>query len=245
MIDELFAMSPAQVALANLVVCVASFLQASAGIGYAMIAVPLLLLIDLGYAPGPSLFAMLFLSLTMMLAGRADIDRQGLASLLPGLCLGTVAGALLLGALSPVWFGLVFGVVVLAALAISLFVAAPPRSRASYGAGGFAAGLMGTISGIHGPPLAVLYQRADPARARATIALIFVIASVLSLVSLNLEGLFGRAQMTMGLSLLPGLALGYLLALRSRAHISDALARALMLTVAGVSAIVLIGKSIF
>ena len=245
MIDQLFAASPVQLALANLVVCVAGFLQASAGIGYAMIAVPLLVLIDIAYAPGPSLFAMLFLSLTMALAGRADIDRQGLASLLPGLCLGTVAGALLLGALSPAWFRLVFGIIILTALAIGLFVKAPPRSPASYGAGGFTAGLMGTISGIHGPPLAVLYQRADPARARATIALIFVIASVLSLVSLHLEGLFGQPQVVMGLSLLPGLALGYLLARRGRAHISDALASALMLAVAGVSAIVLIAKSVF
>ena len=244
MIDQLIPAETGELLLANLIVCFAGFVQASAGIGFAMIAVPLLVLVDLGYAPGPSLFAMLFLSIAMAASGRRDIDRQGLSSLLPGLCVGTVAGALLLGALSPAWFGLVFGAIVLAAIILGQIVAAPPRSRTSYGAGGFAAGLMGTISGIHGPPLAVLYQRADPARARATIALIFVIASVLSLVSLSLEGIFGRAQLLTGLSLLPGLAVGYFLAQRSRAHISDALARGVMLTIAGASAVILIAKSL-
>ncbi len=244
MTDGLWPSAGAELVLANLVVCFAGFVQASAGIGYAMIAVPLLVLIDLGYAPGPSLFAMMFLSIAMAAAERRDIDRQGLAALLPGLCLGTVAGALLLGALDPAWFGPLFGGIVLAAIAIGQLAAAPPRSSASFGAGGFVAGLMGTMSGIHGPPLAVLYQRADHARARATIALIFVIASALSLVSLALEGLFGRAQLVAGLSLLPGLALGYLLAQRSRAHISDALARAMMLIIAGASAVILIAKSV-
>lgn len=244
MIESLFSAQAGELALANLIVCFAGFVQASAGIGYAMVAVPLLVLIDLGYAPGPSLFAMMFLSIAMAAAGRDDIDRRGLSALLPGLCVGTVAGALLLGALDPSLFGLVFGGIVLAAIAIGQLAAAPPSSRASYGAGGFVAGLMGTISGIHGPPLAVLYQRADHAKARATIALIFVIASALSLVSLFLEGLFGQPQLVIGLSLLPGLAIGYLLAQRSRAHISDALARGVMLTVAGASAVILIVKSV-
>lgn len=244
MIDSLLASETAELLLVNLIVCFAAFVQAAAGIGFAMIAVPLLVLIDLAYAPGPSLFAMLFLSVAMAAVDRNHIDRQGLSSLLPGLCLGTIAGALLLGALSPAWFGLVFGSIVLAAIAIGQLVAAPPRSRASYGAGGFVAGLMGTISGIHGPPLAVLYQRADHARARATIALIFVIASLLSLFSLYLEGIFRGPQLMTGLSLLPGLALGYLAAQRSRAHISDSFARNLMLVIAGASAVILIAKSV-
>ncbi len=244
MIQSLLAGETAELVLVNLIVCFAAFVQASAGIGFAMIAVPLLVLVDLAYAPGPSLFAMMFLSIAMAAVDRQHIDRRGLSSLLPGLCLGTVAGALLLGALSPAWFGLVFGSIVLAAIVIGLFVTAPPSSRASYGAGGFVAGLMGTISGIHGPPLAVLYQRADHAKARATIALIFVIASALSLISLYLEGIFRGPQLITGLSLLPGLALGYLLAQRSRAHISETLARNLMLAIAGASAVILIAKSV-
>ncbi|NIA68043.1 sulfite exporter TauE/SafE family protein [Pelagibius litoralis] len=245
MIGSLATMATVELLLANLVVCFAAFVQASAGIGFAMIAVPLLVLIDLTYAPGPSLFVMMFLSIAMAVEARRHIDRQGLATLLPGLCVGTVAGALLLGALPPTWFGLVFGGIVLLALIVGQLGLALAASPALYGAGGFAAGLMGTISGIHGPPLVVLYQRAAHATARATIALIFVIASILSLVSLYLEGIFREPQLLIGLSMLPGLILGYGLAHIGRQLISESLARAVMLIVAGASAIVLIAKSVW
>lgn len=232
------------VLLANLIVAAAGFVQASAGIGFAMIAVPLLVLIDPTYAPGPSLFVMLFLSLAMVAKARHQIDKDGLATLLPGLCVGTVAGALLLGALAPSAFGLTFGCIVLTAILLGQLGFAPRQSLAASGLGGFCAGLMGTVSGIHGPPLAVLYQRAAPARAHATIALIFVIGSVLSLASLYAENLFGTLEMLAGLSLIPGLIAGYAVATLCRGLISDALARNLMLVVAATSSVVLIAKSI-
>ncbi len=233
-----------EILLANLIVVVAGFVQASAGIGFAMIAVPLLVLIDPTYAPGPSLFVMLFLSLAMVAKARRHIDKNGLATLLPGLCVGTVAGALLLGALSPSSFGLAFGGIVLTAIVLGQFGFAPRQSRTASGVGGFCAGLMGTLSGIHGPPLAVLYQRAEPARAHATIALIFVIGSVLSLASLYAENLFGKLEFLLGLSLIPGLIAGYVLARLCRGLISDRMARNLMLVIAATSSVVLIAKSV-
>jgi uncharacterized membrane protein YfcA len=229
----------------NLIVCFAGLVQASVGIGFGMIAVPLLVLIDPIYAPGPALFVMLFLSVAMVAGGWKNIDRQGLSALLPGLAGGTVVGVLVVGGLSVSTFELVFGALVLLAVVVGQSGWAPPRRRAISGAGGFVAGLMGTISGMHGPPLAVLYQRAEPAAARATIALVFVIGSVLSLVSLNLGGLFAVREITAGLYLLPGLAAGFVLSRVGRAHISDGFARTVMSLVAAASALILIGRNIF
>jgi hypothetical protein len=230
--------------VANVIVSFAGFVQTTTGIGFAMIAVPMLVLIDLSYAPGPALFAMLFLSVAMVAGSWQDVDRQGFSALFPGLFVGTVVGVQLLGLLSATTFGLVFGFIVLASLALGQMGFAPQRTPVANATGGFVSGLMGTISGIHGPPLAVLYQRAEMATARATIAFVFVVASILSLVSLHLSGYFGRDEALAGLALLPGIAVGFGVAISGRRFISDGAARTAMLIIAAVSAVALIVRSV-
>ena len=230
---------------ASVIVAFAAFMQAASGIGFAMIAVPLLALVDLGYVPSPTLFAMLGLSLIMACRGWRDIDRQGLVALLPGLCFGTVIGALALDALPQSVFGLLFGSMVLIALIVGQIGYLPERSGSSFVISGTFAGLMGTMAGIHGPALAVLYREAAPRTARATIALIFIVASCLSLLSLYLAGLFDRTDVLMGMALWPGIIAGYILAISVGRYISDVLSRRAMLSSAALSALILIVKSLW
>jgi uncharacterized membrane protein YfcA len=230
--------------IANIVVGFAAFIQTTTGVGFAMIAVPLLVLIDLSYAPGPALFVMLFLAVAMVAGSWRDVDRQGFWALIPGLLVGTLVGSRLLGMLSSETFGLVFGLIVLAGLALGQIGFAPKRSVPIDASGGFLSGTMGTISGIHGPPLVVLHQRSTPAVARATIAFVFVIASVLSLISLNAAGYFGRDEAIAGLALLPGLTIGFVVASTGRRFISEAVARNAMLAIAAISAVILIARSV-
>ncbi len=231
--------------VANVIVSFAGFVQTTTGIGFAMIAVPMLVLIDLSYAPGPALFAMLFLSVAMVAGSWQDVDRQGFSMLFPGLLIGTVVGAQLLGLLSATAFGLVFGFIVLASLALGQVGFAPQRTPLANATGGFVSGLMGTISGIHGPPLAVLYQRAEMATARATIAFVFVVASILSLISLHLNGHFGQDEALAGLALVPGVTVGFGVAISGRRFISDSAAQNAMLIIAAASAVTLIIRSIW
>ncbi len=231
--------------VANLVVAFAAFVQASAGIGFALIVVPLLALIDLRYVPGPSLFAMFFLSIAMAFFGRRRIDWQGLPILLPGLIVGTAIGALALVSLPPAASGPIFGGMVLVALLIGQVGFEVRRSPLAFALAGSIAGLMGTMAGMHGPALAVIYQRAAIGVARATIALIFTIASVLSLLSLHRAGLFDGLGVMRGLTLLPGLVAGYGLASWLARSIDDALARRSMLWLAALGAIALIAKSVW
>jgi hypothetical protein len=160
------------------------------------------------------------------------------------LIFGTAVGALMLGQLSPATFGVVFGIIVLIGVGLSLLRNLPKLTPTHYGIGGFFAGMMGTLSGIHGPPLVVLYQRATPAQARATIALIFSIATVLSLAGLFLQGQVNAGQFSTALKLVPGLVLGLVLAIYCRQLMSRSLARNLMLVLAATSAVTLIIKSI-
>ena len=99
------------------------------------------------------------------------------------------------------------------------------------------------MAGIHGPALVVIYQNSAPRNARATIALIFIIGSSLSLLSLHVSGLFGRAELLMGLALWPGVLVGYISAIGAGHRISDSLARRIMLCLAASSALLLIATS--
>lgn len=230
--------------LANAAVAFAAFIQTASGIGFAMIAVPLLALIDFAFVPGPSLLAMLALSLAMAAQGWREVDRDGLLTLLPGLVVGTVIGALALGALPASSLGVLFGSMILIALAVGRIGIVPRRSPRSFALFGTAAGVMGTMAGIHGPALVILYQDAPTRTVRATIALIFIVASCLSLISLYLTDLVDDRALMIGLALWPGVAAGYVLALCARNLIQDSVARRLMLGLATLSALLLIAKGL-
>jgi len=236
--------SPLGLALANLVVFCAAFVQLSAGLGFALVAVPLLAAIDLGFVPGPSLFVSVFLALFMLGGDRRAIVRREVGVLLPALALGTAGGALLLAIVPKDTLGILFAVVILLAIAITVLVRPVGLSTPSLIGGGFAAGVMGTVSGIHGPPLALLYQAEEIGKTRATLALIFLVGYVISLVALTIANEFGLRGVQLGLVLLPGLLVGIATASRTRRLLPDRLVRAAILVIAGAGAIVLLAKSL-
>lgn len=232
--------------LANAVVLVAAFLQAASGVGFAMVAVPLLAFIDIAYVPGPQLLAMLLLSLAMTGGGWGAIDRPGLKVMALPLMAGTALGALLLSLMDMAALGVTFSIFVLLAVIATVAGWHVTRTTPALMLGGSAAGLMGTVSGMHGPPLAVLYSRAAPVTGRSTIACVFVIGGVLSLASLHLTGMFGWHETMLGLSLLPGVVAGYAVYLAiGRRVVTDTMSRRLMLGLSAASAIALICKTLF
>ena len=233
-----------QTVLANLVVGLATFVQASAGLGFAMLAIPLLAVIDLSYVPGPTLFVSLFLTLAMFVKGRSAVVYREIVTMSPALAAGTVLGALTVDLIPKPVLGVAFAGLILAGVAMTVFARPIPLTRTSLLSGGFASGLMGTISGIHGPPLVLLYQNEAIEKTRATIALIFCVAYVLSLSGLTLVGQFGTDGVLRGLSMLPGLFVGFALALKARRLFSTRVLRISMLSIASASALVLLAKSL-
>lgn len=194
--------------LANLVLAVAAFLQASVGVGFAMIAVPLLLLLDPELVPVPMLTAMCVLAGAMLVRERSAFDREGIRALLPGLVTGVIAAILFLPFL-PARMDAVFGALVIVAVVWSVWGPVISLTRRTLFIAGTIAGAMGTISGLHGPALVLVYQHYTPAKARATIAGIFVIASILSITALLITGASGGKDLIAGLALLPGTLFGF------------------------------------
>lgn len=234
-----------QLLLVNLAAFLGAFVQVATGLGFAMLAVPLLAVISLDYVPGPTLFVSVFLAMSMVASGRAAIVREELVAILPGLTVGTVAGAVVIASTPAASLGVLFAILILLAVAITVFVRPVRLSVPALIGGGFVAGLMGTVSGIHGPPLAVLYQREDIEKIRATMAVVFAIAYVISLFGLAAAGQFDLYRAWLGLTMLPGLVLGILIARRMRGSLPTGLVRLAMLSLVVASAVLLLVKSVW
>jgi len=94
---------------ANIVIFIAAVLQAATGVGFAMVAVPLLALINLAWVPAPMLICNIGLSITIMNRGRDALERAEAPPLILGLALGTFAGAAVLSLVEGRGLGLMIG----------------------------------------------------------------------------------------------------------------------------------------
>jgi uncharacterized membrane protein YfcA len=235
--------STLQVAAGNLIMMIGAVLQASVGFGIALVVVPLLTLMNPSFVPGPMLFASLFLALIMAFRGWGATDKRKLSQALSGLFLGTGIAALGLMIISAEQLPRLFGVLILIAVAISVSGIHFPLTKINLISAGLASGIMGTVAGIHGPPVALLYQRKTGDTVRATLAIFFVIGYSAALLALSLVGRLGLQEIKVGFSLTPGVVGGYLAA----GFISPRLdrgpwLRTAVLTIATLSAMVLIFK---
>jgi uncharacterized membrane protein YfcA len=195
--------------VATAIVAAGSAVQASVGFGLALIAAPLLLLVDRSLVPGPMLAGSLVLTLLVAWRDRSGIDTGGIGWALGGRLLGTVPAAGALAAVSARSFDLFFACLVVLAVLLSVV---HPNLRPTRGAvftAGALSGFMGTISSIGGPPVALVYQHARGATLRGTLASYFVIGSVMSIAALGVAGVFGWDDLLLSLALVPGTVVGF------------------------------------
>ena len=164
-----------ELVLLNLAIALSGVVQASAGLGFAMVANPLLALINIAYLPGPMLFANLFLSSAILWREGPSLDRREMPPLLLGLLIGTVIGVFVLTLIAAERLGLVFGIIILASVVLSIVSPALPLTRRNILFGATAGGVTGIVAAMHGPPLVMLYQREEAAKIRATFATVFVV----------------------------------------------------------------------
>ncbi|MEM7411215.1 MAG: TSUP family transporter [Myxococcota bacterium] len=196
--------------IALVIIAFASALQASIGFGLALVAAPLLALVDRAYVPGPILCAGLFLGAIMTVRERNEIDLGGVGWAALGRFLGIVPAGFALHWASQAAFDRMFASLVLAAVAMSVLHGnLKPKRGVVFGAG-LISGFMGTITSIGGPPLALAYQSASGPRLRATLAALFALGSVASIATLAVIGRFGEAEAVRGLLLVPGVLVGVL-----------------------------------
>jgi len=208
--------------------------------GMALLAAPLLLLADPTLVPGPMLCATMVLSIAVGWRERTAINRELLVMALLGLLVGCAIGAFLLAVLAGVNLAQVFAVLILAIVALSVLGLRIRASRWALLIGGAASGVLGTMFGVHGPPIAIVLQHEPPERLRATLCAFFAVGCAISLVALAIVGTFGLSQLGLGLALLPGVTIGFACAPILARMLNRQRARVAVLTISALSGLALL-----
>lgn len=159
--------------------------------------------------PGLLLWLSAVMPLVTLLREHDDIDWRGLGWSVPARIPGTVAGVAFVAWFSERELGVAVGVMVLAAVVLTVRTVWLPVNRATLVSAGFVSGVTGTTTSIGGPPLALLYQHREPRQIRSTLAVYFVLGAVLSLAGLGVGGALEMRQLLLALILMPCLVGGF------------------------------------
>ena len=235
-----FPLSVLEALLACSIVAVGSVLQGSVGFGLGPLAVPLLVLIDPVFVPGPLLLAALLLTALMYIREQHAVRLREIQWAVLGRLVGTVFAALLLRAVPRDELSLLFAVMVLAALAILIGGFHLSITPFSLLGAGTLSGFMGTASAVGGAPMALLYQRADGPRLRGTLSGVFVIGTIMGILLLVIVGRFGLREVQSSVVLFPGIVLGFLISRRTSRILDRGFVRPAVFVVSACSALILI-----
>lgn len=207
-------------AAAFVTVLVAAMAQASIGIGFGIIAAPIIALLDPRLVPGPLLVLAIMTSGLVVIRDRGDLRFGHLNYALAGRILASIAAGLTASLLDVRQFLLLFASLILAAVAISLVGRSFQPTRANLFLAGTASGYMGTITSVGAPPIALVYQHAPGPEARANLSAFLTVGGLISIVSLASFGAFNAAQLLFALTLIPALVTGFWLS-RFASHFID------------------------
>jgi uncharacterized membrane protein YfcA len=237
-------MSLIDLTLALVITAIAAILQGSVGLGFAMVSVPLLALIDPRLAPVPQLLISLPLALAIAWRERESIDLQGfwwiIAGRVPGAFIGIALLALATARALDLFIGLV---VVVAALLIAAGVHVK-RTRTAKFVTGVVSGTTGLVASIGGPPVALLYSDAQGRVLRSTLNSVFLIGLTLSLAFRTASGNVALSDLWIAAVLLPAAAFGYLFSTFTKDRMNASLARSGVLAISAVGGIGLIARAL-
>ncbi len=230
-------MSAIALLAATLAVVAGAAVQGSVGFGLGLIAVPLLVLIDPRFVPGPVLCVAILLTLLLSHRERASIDFFGVAWGLAGRLPGTALGAAALVVIPRDRLAVLFGTLILLAVGLSaLPLRVRPTARTLAGAG-LLSGFMATTAAIGGPPMALLLQHEAGARLRGTLSGYFLVGATVSLLALMIVGRFGRQELMLAAALLPGILLGFAISYRTAPVLDRGYTRVTVLAMATAAAL--------
>ena len=237
-------MTALELAAATLAIALGSIVQAASGVGAGFLIVPMLAWINLSLVPAPMICGSLALSGLMAWRERGAIDRGHLQPIFIGLVPGSALGAWIISTLPAEQLGVVFACVILLAIALTVSGLDIPLNPRTAVTAGMIAGAMGASTGIGAPVLAILFQHASGPKVRATLALIYTVASLMILVVLALFGRFGSTEAGAGILLMPGFLAGYWIANRLRHRLDKGATRPAVLMVSAAASIALLIRSL-
>jgi hypothetical protein len=232
--------SPFEIGVIFLVTCLGATVQGSVGYGMALVAGPILLLIDSALIPGPMTIAATLLIILVIVRDKQALDIFGLKWAILGMLFGIGLGAYVLSNFSGRSYSAIFGGLIILAVVMSIIgLRFPPRKSILVGAG-FLAGLMGILTTTSGPPIALVYQDAPGKKLRSTISGYFVVGTIFTVLTLVSIGKLGLHEVNLSLVLMPGILTGFVLSSRIVNWVDRGFTRPAVLTIAALSALTIL-----
>ena len=236
--------SPAQAGAASAAMALGAWVQGGVGFGSALVAAPLLVLVDASFVPGPITVVSTLLNLLIIRAADAAAFDREVRWSLAGLVPGTIAAGATLLALSSRGLSIAFGVLVILAVVLTgTGWTVVKRPSTLFGAG-VLSGFMGTVSGIGGPPVALLYQHESGRTLRATLPRYFLAGGAITIVTLAVVGRLGREELLQAVVLVPGMLIGLAGSPWLAGHVDRRTARPFVLSLSTVAAVSVLLKEL-
>ncbi len=222
----------------------AAVVQGSIGMGFNILSVPILALVDPVLAPVPQLVVSLPLSLAVATRERSDIDLRGLWWILAGRIPGALIGLALLAMATARFLDLLIAAFVVGAVAVLAMGRVIARSATVDFAAGVFSGTTGLVASMGGPPLALLFAREPGPRLRATLAVVFSVGLIISLVARTAAGEITWDEVGIGAVLVVPAAAGFALSGRLLARVEGRTIRAGVLLLSTTAAVALAMRAI-
>ncbi|MEM7069602.1 MAG: sulfite exporter TauE/SafE family protein [Pseudomonadota bacterium] len=222
------------------VVVVGSIIQVSLGMGFGMLVSPIIALVKPEIIPG----AVMIMGLVVALSG-AWRERRNIVEI--ELKLGTygriIGSSMALGLLLLIpninVFLLTFGLLMLFAVLMTASGMQLSFNNTNLFGLSVIAGVMGTITAVGAPPMAIIYHDKPPAKVRPTLNAFFGIGSLVGLFSLYVSDWLHVDDLFAAIVLLPAMLLGILIAEPFKSIPQVLLSRALLL-LSGISSLALV-----
>lgn len=229
--------------LAGLVVALGALVQGTVGFGLALVAAPLLAVLDPALVPVPLLVVVAAHALLTLGREHGDTDWRGVGWALTGRLPGIGLGVLAVATLPVRAFGAAVGVIVLVCAGLSVVSWRPRPTVPALLLAGLVSGAGGTASSIGGPPVALLYADARGPRVRSTLAAYFTAGTLLSLAALALAGQVTADALGAGALLLVPTAAGFALSGPARRLLDRGWVRPAVVGLAATGAVALLVRA--
>lgn len=226
-------------------VFVGTLVQRLSGAGYGMFAAPVMALVAPEWLPGTVVLVGFVIGAGSLLNARDAVEWQDLPPGFAGRILGAGIAAYIASAVVGTdALAIIVGFVVLFAVALTVLGLTFPISGGSLFVAGGIGGVMGTLTGIGAPPMAILYSNVETRRAAATQNAFYGFGTFVAIIALAIAGVLTLPQVAFAASLAPFVPFALLASHPLATRFERGAIRPWALGMATISALVLLSRSI-
>jgi uncharacterized membrane protein YfcA len=223
---------------------VAAALHSTVGFGFALLSVPLLLLLNPLFAPVPQLLVVWPLTLAIVWRERHAVEARSTLWILAGRVPGAFVGVALLKLLPTAALDVLMSLMVMIGVGLVVTTGTFARTPLRELGAGIASGTMAMVSAIGGPPIALLYRNDEGPTVRANLGLVFAIGLTITVTVRAAAGEVSLVELAIGAALLPAVWLGLRASRRLIPHVEGSRLKNAIVLISGCSAALLLVRGL-